>query len=550
MKLTKIALALSTTVLLSACGGGGGGSSTPVTTPPNPTTPTTPTVESLFKSETSTLPSAEYLYPDACTGVEAQQLLSAHINDDNYADFIVQFSCPKASEQGIWDFGTYQTGALPNVLVAYLSDGNGGYTIENELVFGETMPSLAGKIHGYDYGDINGDGKTDIALGLSNEDGRRNDGDYVYTNEAANHTVLMSTPTGYRIDNLGVPDWNNFSVQIVDNTVTFSGFLLTSFITGGEFDGHQTFKYENGEWIDIRNEFPYIAAKGFHRVEGGEYILNTDRYMKEIDGNWVDVNAMMLYRKVDGEWSLVDDIIIDRIGTTYQEGWNNAGTGTIRENPLYSVDGVELIDADWYGMQPITVNGETMFVTQFTGLLNVDGFLQDGDNLDDKLAEAGLNQLPAYRTYLFYKIVDGQLERVTIDIENENTNNNANYWEVMDVNGDGYDDIVTYAITQKWRYDLGELEENLWGVPVIYTWDNTNKQFTRLDTTGYPYPEVNESNEISGLLVDVDGNGTLDQVTYSTIPRHGQTWNTPVTTQDFHSIEIFYTTKPLEEIND
>ena len=579
MQLIKSTLAIAvTTSLLTACGGGSGSttasqpaapattasaSSAPATTASQPNAPatttttpptnTTPATVPLFNPDTTQLPNPSYLYPQECFGVQSLNIMSVEINNDSYKDFVVQYKCPKAFSEGIWEFGSYQEGAMHNVLVAYLSDEQGEYHIANQEVFGEALPTLDGGIHGIDYGDINGDGKTDILLGLANEDGRRNDFDNIYTNGSATHTVLMSTPTGLDVHKFGTLDWNNFEVQIVDNTVTISGFLTANHMATGIHDqAHQTYSYENGEWVDITEQLPFISPKAFHRTS--EYIVSAEQYMKETSpGVHEAVSGIQLYMKVDGEWKMVDDALpLVKYGTFSFEGWNNTDTGQYFEAPLYELDGDKLIDSAWYGAEPITVNGEELIIIQYSGSDNREGHIRDGDVLNDRLDELGLNSLPPYAKYLFYRVntETQKLEKVDIDIQDLNSKHNANYWEVKDVNSDGLDDLVRYPMSQKWRYDAGEHDELLMGVPAMYI-QNDDNQFTRLDTTNYPYPSVmDERSELMGHVTDVDGNGTQDMVIFSTNPVIHEAWKTPIGSVDAHVFEIFYTNRALEEINE
>ena len=143
-------------LLIINCGGGGGSSSdSPLTLsqniPPQP----------LFKDTPIKLIDDVSYYSQACNKPSFQFLIPVKINNDHYMDFIAHFWCDSSTP------AEFDDQPVQDALVAYLSDGFGGYTIDNIEVFGSVNPQLGGASRKYSRGDLNGDGKDDFAFAMN-----------------------------------------------------------------------------------------------------------------------------------------------------------------------------------------------------------------------------------------------------------------------------------------------------------------------------------------------------------------------------------------------
>jgi hypothetical protein len=76
-------------------------------------------------------------------------------------DFIAHFWCDSQTP------AEFDDQPVQDALVAYLSDGFGGYNIDNIEVFGSINPQLGGASRKYSRGDLNGDGKDDFAFAMN-----------------------------------------------------------------------------------------------------------------------------------------------------------------------------------------------------------------------------------------------------------------------------------------------------------------------------------------------------------------------------------------------
>ena len=154
MRISKSA-GLICIVFLIGCGGGGTSPSVglePLTPPP-----TTPPPQPLFNAEPIVLNDPQTYYNTICSSPVISSVIPIDINTDEYDDFVIHYWCDQE------EFGNSVRGETANIIVAFISDGFGGYNVDNYNVFGESYPSLGGASRKFKVFDINGDGKQDSA---------------------------------------------------------------------------------------------------------------------------------------------------------------------------------------------------------------------------------------------------------------------------------------------------------------------------------------------------------------------------------------------------
>ena len=143
-------------LVVASCGGSAGPSNQPLSD-----TSAGAVIKPLFNSNPIIIEDAISYYSHACNDPSFQFLIPLNIYDDEYIDFISLFWCDSITP------GEYDNEPTPDALVVHLNDGYGNYSINNLSVFGEIYPKLGGASRKYAIGDINNDGKNDIAFAMN-----------------------------------------------------------------------------------------------------------------------------------------------------------------------------------------------------------------------------------------------------------------------------------------------------------------------------------------------------------------------------------------------
>ncbi|MFX4228322.1 MAG: FG-GAP repeat domain-containing protein [Porticoccaceae bacterium] len=118
---------------------------------------------------------------------------------------------------------------------------------------------------------------------------------------------------------------------------------------------------------------------------------------------------------------------------------------------------------------------------------------------------ATYKQSDAYsvQVMVFFKEIDGVLQRVESLIEGEITAVNSNFYDCSDVNGDSYSDLTNLVLSKWWELDIG-------GKPIIYL-NNSEGKLVRIGTEDYP---TFDSGHSQGNLFDINYDGLMDLVLF------------------------------------
>jgi len=455
MKMKYLCQALSVLLIIN-CGGGGGSSSDSLPAPAQVITPQT-----LFKESSIKLIDAVSYYSSACNQPSFQFLIPTKINDDIYIDFIAHFWCDSSTPTEFDDL------PVEDALVAYLSDGYGGYNIDNLDVFGSVSAKLGGASRKYSRGDLNGDGKDDFAFAMNWEDGRAA---YDYDSMVANYaqpSILMSHESGYKIERIGKPDWGH-SVQIKGTKVLFGGH------------SSQAFELIDSTWVDISEQFTDLSFASFLVFD--DYIINSVR-RNGLQG------LELLEKNI-----VISSLMIEESFKVNFESWNNTGTGNYDELGVYNIRGENY----FHGMTTEMCRQDDLIIATINASKLKSGEIIEGGYYSETETDPVV-------LFAFYQIENKALVEKQIEIIGEEINHNFNFFDCIDVNNDNKSDIVAQVFSQPWND-----QDNNQGVPEVYI--NSDGSYFNLDTSTWPIYSVNDGSQ--GYLSDVDSNGTFDLVMF------------------------------------
>ena len=439
-------------------------------------------IEPLFNSNPIIIEDAASYYSHACNDPSFQFLIPLNINDDEHIDFISHFWCDSMTP------GEYDNAPTPDALVVHLNDGYGNYSINNLSVLGEIYPKLGGASRKYAIGDINNDGKKDIAFAMNWEDGRAS---YDYDSMISNYarpTLILSNSNSYEIVKLGEPDWGH-SVQIKNNKVFFAGHKS------------QVFELDTNGWNDISNSYPQLSFASF--LLFNEYLINSVRRDASQGLELIKDNK------------IISSIMFEESFKVNFESWNNAGTNYYTELGVYNIRGENYFD----GMISEMCKKEDIIVASINASKLISGEIIEGGFYSES------DTTPVVMLAL-YKIENDKLVAFDKTIKDEEINHNYNFFDCIDVNNDNKRDITASVFSQQWNdYD------NNRGVPEIYI--NADDHYYNLDTSNWPTYSDNEDTQ--GYLFDIDMSGTLDLVIF------------PTKVNSSSKVEIYITNKNLTD---
>lgn len=465
--------ALLCSLFLIGCGGGGS-SAEPL---PPIVSQTQPVPPSLFNTDPIVLSDPQTYYTYICASPTLSKVIPIDINLDKFDDFIIHYWC------GQDEFGNSVRGETKNIIVAFVSDGAGGYQVDNYNVFGESYPSLGGASRKYKIFDINGDGKDDIAWAMNNEDGRSA---YSWEDQLSNGsqpTVLLSTETGFTIERMGQEDWGHAVSITSTGDVIFAGFNL----------GTQAFRYNGTDWLDVTSEYPNVSPAA-HLINGN-FIANAERRSEDF--------GFYITSKVDNVWTRLDEFMITKEFDVQWESWNNNGTGNYDPYPVTELYGKKYFG----GMLDSMCKMNEKLVVKINS-----AELKDGTEPVEGQYYQETDTQPV-NMFMFFKLVDNKIVQQNSIIDVEDIAVNFNDWTCNDINHDGKGDIVASAFSELWN-----MERYKGGKPIVYLSGpeaSDHSGYGLVNTNTDDWPAYSTEKDTAGFMHDIDNNGTVDLIIHT-----------------------------------
>lgn len=430
-----------------------------------------------------------------------QFLIPIKLNNDNIQDFIAHYWCDISQE--LW--GTDQDQSTPDLIIAYLSDESGWYDGSFEI-FGEEYPKLGGASRNYALGDINNDGKVDIAFAMNQEDGRSHSD---WTTARTKPAAIISANDKYKIINIGEPEWGH-SVEMVDNEFGFKDVLFAGF-TG---IGLQAFRWEIDKFNNVTRLYPpshYFDEDGNMSETGsnawatemeanGNLIVATDNL---VDGS--EKGFSIWEKDSQNLWIKKDSFFTKRAFQISWISWQE----DLSYVDVFEIDGRYIVDYTPQTMcflNNFSENDEGIYtVALYSG-----GEYKYGDiDPENTYNQDDFNVLQFVKLYKYESKKITELEKKIIGVNEEIF---ANFISCNDINNDGFSELVRNVFSREHGYSTPWLRG---GAPEVFINNKLNELENYELTTGFSFPGHRyEQNSMQGFMDDINDDGITDIVVY------------------------------------
>lgn len=449
------------TILLASCGGGGGTSPSIGLQPLNPTPPA-PTPQ--FKEEAVVLSNPNTYFTQSCMEPNVQFVLPTKLNSDEHVDFIVHYWCSADP------WGASKREPTPDTLVAWASNGLGGYDVVNYEVFGDSYPEIGSATRKVSVKDINNDGLPDFAFATNMEDGRATGGpdnqEDALSNGAYPAILLSSADYKYTVHTLGEIDWGHAVDFAPNGDAVFAGYLWTA--------EQQAFRLQDSSFVDVSDQYPVVQGNSFRF--GAELLVNTNRLES---GN----HSIELYNGLEllHVWERPTLFEVDIDNQMY---------------PVADINGKKAVGGTVPEICVMDYNGKETFVMSV-----LSSQLISGEDLQEDYYYTNSEFLNALRIE-FFQVEDNQLVRIADPIDVELDTADFNFMLCDDINGDGLDDLQIQKHSNRFDND-----RDTGGIPDVLLQSSGGMNY--VNTTEWPqYSSKNMSTW--GMLLDVNADGYSD----------------------------------------
>ena len=388
---------------------------------------------------------------------------------------------------------------VPNRLIALIADEHGRLNESSSSVFGFPFLDLAGGAsrHHKIY-DINNDGFDDVFFALNREDGRSMDS--IETWETQSVAVISNGDGTYRKEVFGDNDFFH-SVGIYTNN---NGEI--EIIMGSDSKQNNTFKY-NSTFSEISNVY--------RDRDGGTIAFYED-------DNLMKYGVVSTSEKIGLDFYRNENSVITKF-KSFELSPNPDKSvaftdwlGHVWNFPIIEYDEFNFIGGAFWESNFIKLNPSDQhpyFLVNFVGHM-YEGSIENGQEINS-------SQVSLFNKLFLFDTNQGSNE-INILPNSGGNKVNSNFTEVLDLNNDGFQDIVKYP------YDLD-------AKPIVYI-NNQNNGFSVLPLNYFPgFPSICCGYDTS-LFIDVNGDGIQDVLLRQV---HGGNSN------EFSEPKLFLGRKPL-----
>lgn len=438
-----------------------------------------------FATEAKLLEDLEPYYQRVCgdTGIgrSLQHVIPNDFDKDGRIDLLLNIWCSPVTS------GTEYFGPTPNGAYVFKQDAAGNFFEKTAEIFGVPTVDLGGSGEYYVLEDFNEDGFKDVIYAVQREDGRRinNPPTAIY----ASNVALMSRGNGlYRTEAWGAVAWHS-QLVLATNALGKFDVIETTFSQPS-----QGWRWQ-GVWTPVPG-YDWVSSAGALFLTPTKVGQPSDIAISARSGDLVGVEARKLF---GGSWVKSDEFGYP--GSFIQKiCCGNAGPSGAA---FTQIDGKDYVDPSFgfYCEMRRTPGAELEAIVTFNANEIVGGY-------QGQIVVYGQTELIGTdKLFSFSVNSTGRLQRNTLTVRNEKTTNTfGNRMACMDLNADGFQDIVIYASKRD-------------SAPLIYLNDGTGA-FDRVKDAALP--KYDGSGLPNYIIEDIDGDGIRDLVYFPIVGDKGR----------------------------
>lgn len=335
--------------------------------------------------------------------------------------------------------------------------------------------------------DLNGDGRDDIVYATNQEDNRISDN---WPDFYGPLSILLSGANSYSIVQSSAQDWwHGINYGVING----KAYLVAS--GSPNSDQGTAYVFKDGALVESDLHYPYGYGNpaGFIAAQPGadtRFLIQENRLLGfGIMQGWTLDSG--------GTWQSngTFDVLGSQpfIKTVQFQTWNGASTTAA---DVYLVNG-RYVMKQWGGLDFIGRMSLTQGAPEIAVFIEYQRYIRDFDpNLDTVISQDRTGTIEVLRAFT---IQNNQLLPIDLHIQGQVTENHEPRGDILDFNGDGYQDLVVRPYNQT-------------GLPVVYLNDTHGGFFNMNLTVGNPF-DYGRADAASSIVADFNNDGIMDVVT-------------------------------------
>ncbi len=405
----------------------------------------------------------------------------ADLNADGIKDFVTAYWCPAIIDK-------HTQAPTKNTLVTYISQSDGTYRFGNLELFGQSIVNIGGMPYRFIVGDFNRDGKPDVGISITWEDGRWQNGDFSAW-EAPQTVLLSSANKSYSVETLSKRAASG-KIQAVDNEM--GGIDLVYPIN--PFSPPAAYRWFGSSQVEVGGYPPVnVLMTFFPRNQNGR---GSDLLISQSPDPADGPASIQVSRRVGQQWQSFSKYIIPS-KLVRSIIWN----GEMKDDSVVLIGKAAMS----YGVFEDSCLINDFRLDAQLVLVRVTGFLLPEDW--ERLSVVDQRYLNSVSMLLGFEIKDGVITR-RIDLDIPLQDRFFNEYSCIDLDGNGYDDVIIHANGSNPRGNQSE---------AIFFTRQSGGGFSRVTLQNLPKPPQSAIGwpDSFNYVTDLNADGRLDLIFYT-----------------------------------